>query len=123
MRRGKIHSKERLELFQRFLRCIATHLLRFIQDHDWPVCLNHIDRLPAAEFIQFHANPAGVLAAGVECLDIDDHDRQVRAGTEIINVRKILRVVDKEAGLLPIIFHEMVLHGFKALTHALCVAG
>lgn len=79
----------------------AAHFLRFIQNHNGPVGLDHIDGPAAAKFIQLHANSSGILTPGIEGLYIDNHDRKICAGTELINVSQVLGVINKESCLFP----------------------
>ena len=97
----------------------SAHFLRLVQNHDRPVGLYHINRTPGAEVIQFCTNFPGVLAAGVERLDIDNHHVDIRTLAEMINLRQIFGVIDKEPDLFPIVFHEVLLHGLEALANSL----
>src|SRR5574344_19175 len=115
VRSRKVHCKQWIKFLQRFLSSVASHFLRLIHNYNWPVGLNDINRLSAAKFIQFHTDTASILAASIERLHINDHNRQIGTGTEIINIRQILRIVDKKASLLSVVFHKMILHSFKAL--------
>ena len=42
-----------------------------------------------------------------------------RALAEMVNLRQIFGVVDKEAGLFAVVLHEVLLHGVEALADAL----
>ncbi len=115
---GVVQAEERPELLQPFLRGVASHFLRFVQDNDGMVRRDDVNRPPGAEGVQFRADAAGVLAAGVERLDIDDHYLNVRALAEMIDLRQVFGIVHEEPRFPAVILHEVVFHGLKAPAHA-----
>ena len=115
---GIIQRKQWMEFLQGFLRLFAAHFLRFVQNHNGPVGLDHIDGPATAKFIQLHANSSGILTPGIEGLYIDNHDRKICAGTELINVSQVLGVINKEPCLFSVELHEVVLHHLETLLHA-----
>ena len=109
-----IQRKERFEFIQRFLRLLSTHFLRFIKNYNRSISPNDVDRSPAAKLVQLHADPPSILASGIKRLHIDNHHRQIRIGTKVINISQIFGVIDKKTSLFPIILHEMILHHLEA---------
>ena len=78
---GIAENKQGAE-FLHGLNCArALHLLGLIQNQNWPVGGNHIDWTAGLKVVQFLVNSAGILAAGIESLHVDDHhvDAGVRA--------------------------------------------
>ena len=114
---GVVQAEERVEFPEALLGGVASHLLGFIQNDDGAVGLNDVDGLTAAKIIQLSADAAGILAPGVERLDIDDHDVNVRVLAVVVNFSQVLGVIDEETGLLAVVLHEMLLHGLKAFAH------
>ncbi len=105
---GRIaQDHQRFELGQRLQRLFAFHLLGFIQDQDWPVAADHIDRLTRLEVIQLIIDAAVILTRGIEGLDIDDHDVDARIGGEAFQTVQLPGVVGKEAGLFTVALGEM----------------
>src|SRR3546814_15833270 len=80
VRGGRAQHEERAELGQGLDSGLALHLLRFIEDEDRPVGSTHIDRFARLEIIQRVINPAVILAAGVERLDVHHHPIQTGIG-------------------------------------------
>lgn len=113
-----VQAEQRVKLLQAFLRGRATHFLWLIQDNDRAVCFDYINRSAASEIIQLCTDTPCIFTAGIECLNIDDHDVDIRALAVIIDIRQILGVIHEETSLLAIILHEVLLHGFKALLDA-----
>ena len=114
-----VQAEQRIKLFKALLCSGASHFLRFVQNDNRMICLDNINRFSAAEFIQFRADTTGILAADIECLNIDNHHINVCTLAEVVNLCQILGIVYKETSLLAVIFHEVFLHGIKALANAL----
>ena len=110
-----VQAEQRVKFLQAFLRGRATHFLWLIQDNNRAVCFDDVDRSAAAEIIQLCTDTTCIFTTGIECLNIDDHDVDICALAVIIDIRQILGVVNEETSFLAIIFHEVLLHGFKAL--------
>jgi hypothetical protein len=84
----------------RLLR-IALDLLRLVDDQDWPVRRDHVDRLARLEVVEHLVDAAGVLAGGVERLDVDDHHLHTGVRGEPLDLVQPRRVVDERRGLVP----------------------
>ena len=108
VRSGIAQHEERAELGQGLDSGLALHLLRLIEDEDRPVGSNHIDRFARLEIIQRVINPAVILAAGVERLDVHHHHIQPGIGRKALQLVKPLRVVDEEARLLAVGLGEVL---------------
>ena len=116
---GIVQGKQRVEVFQRILRCGSAHLLRFVEDQNGPVGSDDIYRLSAAEVVQFFTDSAGVRTTGVECLNVDNHNIDTRAGAEIVQLRQVLAVINEEPCLFAVVFHEVVFGDLEGLIDAL----
>ena len=114
-----VQGKQRVEVFQRILRCGSAHLLRFVEDQNGPVGSDDIYRLSAAEVVQFFTDSAGVRTTGVECLNVDNHNIDTRAGAEIVQLRQVLAVVNEEPCLFAVVFHEVVFGDLEGLIDTL----
>ena len=119
VRGGIVQAKERIKLFQTFLRGSATHFLRLIKDNNGAVRLDNVNWFSAAEVIQFRADTPCILSTGIEGLNVYNHDVDICTLAEVINLRQILRIVHEKTSLLAVVFHKVILHGFKALADAL----
>ena len=117
--RRVIQTKKRIKFLKALLCRRSTHFLRFIQNHNWTVCLNNIYRSPGPKIIQLHPNSSCIFTTGIKCLNVDYHDANICTLAKIINLCQIFRVIYKSSCLLSIILHEMLLHGIKALADAL----
>ena len=116
---GIIQHKQWIEFLQGFLRLFAAHFLRFVQNHNGPVGLDHIDGPASAKILrQLHVDPSGILTPGIEGLYINNHNRKICAGTESVNVRQIFGVIHKEPCLFPVLLHEVILHHLETLLHS-----
>ena len=119
VRGGIVQAKERIKLFQTFLRGSAAHFLRLIKDNNRTVRLDNVNWFSAAEVIQFRADTPCILSTGIEGLNVYNHDVDICTLAEVINLRQILRIIHEETCFFPIILHEVILHGFKTLADAL----
>ena len=119
VRSGIVQAKERIKLFQTFLRGSAAHFLRLIKDNNRTVRLDNVNWFSAAEVIQFRADTPCILSTGIESLNVYNHDVDICTLAEVINLRQILRIVHEETSLLAVIFHKVILHGLKTLADAL----
>ena len=116
---GVVQAEQGLKFPQALLRGRAAHFLGLVQNHDGPGGLEHVNGPPGAEVVHLRADAPGVPAPGVESLGVDNHDMDFRALAEMVNLRQIFGVVDKEAGLFAVVLHKVLLHGVEALADAL----
>ena len=68
-----VEQPQRLQRLGRLL-CVALDLLRLVNDQNRPVRRDHVDRLARLEVVKHLVDAAGILAGGVERLNVDDHD-------------------------------------------------
>ena len=87
---GVVEGEQGIEFLQALLRGGAAHLLRLVQNDDGTVGLDDVDGAAAAEVVKLRADAAGVLPAGIERLNIDDHDVDVGALAEIVDLGEVL---------------------------------
>ena len=118
-RGGIAQGEQRMEFFQPLFGLLALHALRFVNDQDWVSFGNDVDRTPGLELVQFHIDAAGVLAAGVERLRVDDHGRDGVLGGELLHLGQLGRVVDKVADLLAVLLGKVFLGDGEGFVDAL----
>ena len=111
---GIVQTKERIKFLKALLCGRAAHFLGLVQNDDRTVGLDNVNRLSASKVIQFRANTSGILPSRIEGLDVDNHDIDIRALAEVVNLRQVFGIVNKETCLLAIVLHEVILHGLKA---------
>ena len=120
-----VEYKQRAEAFESRLCGIAAHLLRLVHDDDGAVGRNHVDRPARGELIALGVDDAALLAfasffhRGGECLGVNHHNAQsgiVGEGIEFVQSRT---VVDKPAGFLAVMLHEVVFEHAETLCHTL----
>ena len=123
--RRVVDREKGIETCDAFLCGITAHLLRLVKDNDWPVLGNDVDRLAASEVITLSIdNKAGLVLCPLlhvtgKGLGVDDHHLEAAFAREAVKELQVLAAVDKKAGFLAILLHEVVLHGLKALVDAL----
>ena len=61
-----VEGKQRIESFDGLLGHVALHILRFVEDKDWAVGCNNINRLTGAELVALtvHDKALAVFPAG-----------------------------------------------------------
>src|SRR5699024_9335855 len=78
-----------------------------------------VDRTPGLELVQLHIDAAGILAAGVERLRVDDHGRDGGLGGKLFHLGQLGRVVDKVADLLAVFLGKVFLGDGEGFVDAL----
>ncbi len=71
------------------------------------------------EIVQLLIDAAGVLSAGVERLDIDDHDVDVGVGRKLLQMVELLGVVDEVPHAAAVLLKEMFRRDLERLRDAL----
>ena len=112
---GVAEGKQRTEFLQTLLGLLAFNGLRFVNNQNRIGLGNNIDRTAGTEFVQFHVNSSGILALGVECLGVNNHNIDGVIRSEAVNLRKLCGVVDEEANLLPVFLCKMLLGHLEGL--------
>ena len=87
---GIVQTKERIKFLKALLCGRAAHFLGLVQNDDRTVGLDNVNRLPTSKVVQFRANSTGILPPCIEGLDVDNHDIDIRALAEVVNLRQIL---------------------------------
>src|SRR5699024_1108838 len=116
VRSGIVQAKERIKLFQTFLRGSAAHFLRLIKDNNRTVRLDNVNWFSAAEVIQFRADTPCLLSTGIASLNVYNHDVDTCTMSGVIILLQILRIEHEETSLIAVIYHKVSLHGLD--THA-----
>ena len=120
-----VQHEQRPEAFECRLRGIAAHLLRLVTDDDGGVGGYHVDRTARGELVALGVDDAALLAfasffhRGGESLGVDHHNAQsgiVGEGIEFVQSRT---VVDKPAGFLAVMLHEVIFKHPETLGNAL----
>ena len=120
-----VQRKQRVKVLQSLLRNGSTHFLRLIQNNDWSVRFDNINRTARAKFITLRINNTGFFASAIffqrRCkrLRIDNHYIDAGAGRKVIQLIQVRTVVDKETGFLAVMLHKVISGNFKGLLHAL----
>ena len=128
-----VQRKQRIKLFQCFLRdgIFLAHFLRFIQNQDWPVGGDNIDRASGAEFVTLgidYTRSSIALAAfhifllvhgSSKRLGIDNHHIDAGIAGESVQLIQVVAVVNEEPGFLAIMLHKVIGHNLKGLFDAL----
>ena len=113
-----VEPGQRLQRLRRLLR-VALDLLRLVDDEDRPVGRDHVDRPAGLEVVEHLVDAAGVLAGGVERLDVDDHHLHAGVGGEPLQLVQPRRVVDERARLGAVELLEVLGGDVERLLHAL----
>ena len=116
---GIAQGEQRMEFFQAFFGLLALHALRFVNDQDGVGFGNDVDWPPGLELVQLHIDAAGVPAAGVERLRVDDHGRDGVLRGELFHPGQLGRVVDKVADLLAVLLGKVFLGDREGFVDAL----
>ena len=115
---GITQRHQRMEFFETLLGLSTLHRLRLVNNQDRIRLGDDINRSAAAEFIQLHVNPTGVLAFGIERLRIDDHDVDGAIRSKAVNLCELCRIVDEEANLLAVFLSKVFLRHLEGLVDA-----
>ena len=116
-----VQGKQRVKVLQSLLGNSSTHFLRLIQNNDWSVRLDNINRTARAKFITLRVNDTGFFASSIffqgrrKRLRIDNHYIDAGIGRKVIQLIQIRAVVDEETGFLSVMLHKMVRSNFKSL--------
>lgn len=114
----RVEQAERLQRLRGLLR-VTLDPLRLVDDQNRTVRRDHVDRLARLEVVEHLVDAAGILAGGVERLDIDDHHLHARVGREPLQLVQPRRVVDERARLGAIELLEVLSGDVKRLLHTL----
>ena len=125
----EVHGEQRIEVFQSFLRHLAAHLLRLVQNEDRSVRLDNVDGSAGTElipriiyyelFLIFLFSFGYLRKRARKCLRVDNHHVDAVAGGKIVQLVEVGAVIDEEAGLFSVVLHEVFHGNLKALFHAL----
>ena len=119
VRRGIPQNHQRPELFKRFQRLRALHLLRFVQNQNGTVGADDINGATRLEVVQFLVNPAVLLPGGVERLNVDDHHIDARVRGKALKMRQVRGIIDEKPGFLPVALGKVSGRDVQRLEHSL----